>query len=79
MGVYPYMDERETFNEISLPKKEEFYSNLNMEDITDTNFTHAKKVCRDLEIKKLGEYHDLYLKSDILFFPDAFENLQKCV
>ena len=50
MGVYPYMDEWETFNEISLPKKEEFYRNLNMEDTTDANFMHAKKVCKDLEV-----------------------------
>ena len=75
MGVYSYMDQWETFNKTSLPKKKkEFYSNLNMEDITDTSYMHAKKVCKDFEIKKLGEYHDL--KSDISFLPDAFENLQ---
>ena len=54
MGVYSYMDEWETFNETSLPKKEEFYSNLNMEDITDTSYMHAKKVCKYFEIRKLG-------------------------
>ena len=44
-GVYPYeyMDDWEKFNETSLPEKEYFYSHLNMEDITDVDYTHAKK------------------------------------
>ena len=52
-GVYPheYMDEWEKFNETTLPAKEEFYSNLNMEDITDADYMHAKRVCKDFEIK----------------------------
>ena len=41
---YEYMDEWEKFNETSLPEKEEFYSNLNMEDITDADYMHAKRV-----------------------------------
>ena len=43
-AIYPYeyMDEREKNNETSLPKKD-FYSNLNMEDITDSHYNHAKK------------------------------------
>ena len=61
--VYPYeyMGESEKFNEIALPEKEEFYSNLNIEDITDADYVHGKIVCEDFEIKRLGEYHDLYL------------------
>ena len=39
------MDDWEKFYETPLPEKEDFYSNLNMEDITDTDYTHAKKVC----------------------------------
>ena len=38
-------------NETSLPQKEEFYSNLNMEDITDVHYMHAKRACKDFEIK----------------------------
>ena len=41
---YEYMDEWKKFNETSLPEKEEFYSNLNMEDITDADYMHAKRV-----------------------------------
>ena len=79
--VYPYgyMDEWEKFNETSLPEKEEFYSNLNMEVITNSDYLHTKRVCKDFEIKNLGEYHDLYLKSIhyfLLIFPKTSE---KCV
>ena len=47
------MDEREKFNETTLPEKEEFYSNLNMEDITDAaDYMHVKRICKDFEIRK---------------------------
>ena len=49
-----------------MPEKEDFYSNLNMEDITDADYMHVKKVFNDFEIKNLGEYHVLHLKSDTL-------------
>ena len=51
----------EKFNETSLPEKEAFYSYLNKEDMTDVDYAHAKRVCKDFEIKKLAEYHDLYV------------------
>ena len=66
----------EKFNEKSLPEKENFHS-LNMEDITDAGYMHAKRVCKDFEIKNLGEYHDLYLKNDTVFLADVFENLRE--
>ena len=66
--VHEYMDDWEKFNEIILPEKEELYNNLNLEDITDADYIHAKRVCEDFEIKNSGEYHDLYLKIDTLFF-----------
>ena len=53
------MDERGKFNETSLPENEEFYSNVNMEYITDVNHIHPEKVCRNFEIKNLVEYQDL--------------------
>ena len=58
-------------------KKKEFRSNLNTKDIADTDYMHAKRVCKDFEIKKLGEYHDLYLKIDTLLLADVFENFRK--
>ena len=47
-------------------KTQDFYSHLNMEDITDADYEHAKRVCKDFEIKIFGEYHDLYVQSDTL-------------
>ena len=59
---FEYMDDWEKFNETTLPEKEELYSNLNVEEITDTDNMHGKRVCKDSQIKNLGEYHDLNLK-----------------
>ena len=63
--VYPYeyIDGWEKFNETSLPEKEDFYSQLIMEDITGEEDAHAKKVSKDFEIKFFGEYYDLYGQS----------------
>ena len=60
------MDDWKKFNETSLPKQEDFYGHLNMEYITDPDYAHAKRVCKDFEIKILGEYHDLYVQGDTL-------------
>ena len=70
------MDDWEKFNETSLPEKEDFYSHLNMEDITDADYAHAKRVRKDFEIKFFGEYHDLYVQSDTLLLLDVFENFR---
>ena len=58
------MDDWEKFNENLLPEKEDFYSHLNMDDITDADCTNAKIVCKDFEVKRLGEYHDLYVQNN---------------
>ena len=70
------MDDWKKFNKTSLPEKEDFYIHLNMEDITDADYTHKKIVHKDFEINKLGEYHDLYVQSDTLFLGDAIDNFQ---
>ena len=77
-GVYPfgYIDDWEKFNETSLPEKDDFYSHLNMEDLINAGFAHAKRVCKDFEIKNLGEYHNLYVQSDTLLLADVFENFR---
>ena len=77
-GVYPYeyMDSWERFNETSLPPKKSFYSELNLEDISDKDYLHAQKVWDVFEIKNLGEYHDLYVQSDTLLLADVFEKFR---
>ena len=77
-GVYPYeyLDSGEGLDEISLPDKEAFYTILNMEDITDVDYGHAKRVFKNLNNKNLGDYHDLYVQGDTLLLADVFENLR---
>ena len=70
------MDDWEKFNETSLPEKENFCSHLNTEDITNANYAHAKRVCKDFELKNSGKYHDLYVQSDTLLLADEFENFR---
>ena len=48
-----------------------------MEDITNAEHMHARRVCKDFEIKNSGEYHNLYLKNDTSLLADVFENLRK--
>ena len=63
-GVYPYeyMNGWERFDETSLPDKETFYSSLNMENITDVDYRHAKRVFKNLTNKNLSDYHDFMFK-----------------
>ena len=49
-----------------ISREEDFYSYLSMDDSTAADYTHAKRVCKDFEVKRLGEYHDLYVQSDEL-------------
>ena len=53
-----------------------FYSHLNMQDITGADQAHVKRVCKDLVIKYLEEYHDLYVHSNTLLLADVFENFR---
>ena len=50
---YEYKDSWERFDETSLPKKEDFYSDLNMEGITNVDYKHAKRVWKNFKIKKI--------------------------
>ena len=80
--VYPYeyMDQSEKFKEESLSDKESFYSELNKEGLTDEDYAHAQKVWDALDIKNLGEYHDLYVQSDTALLADVFESFRdKCI
>ena len=77
-GIYPYdyMNGIEKFSEKKLPTKEEVYSKLNDCEVSDDDYNHAKKVWKEFGVKNLGEYHDLYLKSDVLLLADVFEEFR---
>lgn len=72
-GVYPYdyMDSFGKFSDQQLPPKEEFFSILTDEGISDAQYQHARKVWNTFNMRTMGEYHDLYLKSDILLLADV--------
>ena len=55
------------FKETQLPSKESFYNNLYEKEISDKEYKHAQEIWKIFKIKNLGEYHDLYLKTDVLF------------
>ena len=78
-GIYPYeyVDSFEKFTETSLPSKEEFYSSLNDQHISEEEYTHAKEVWKTFDCKTLGDYHDLYVKTDVALLADVFENFRK--
>ena len=74
------MDSQEWLDETSLPDKKAFYSEFYLEDITDKYYTHVQKIFEKFELKTLGDYHDLYVQSDILFAADVFQNFRnKCI
>ena len=77
-GAYPYeyADTWERFSEISLPSKGDFYSNLNMEDISDIDYRHANNVFKAFKLENLGDYHDLYVQSDTLLLADVFHSFR---
>ena len=81
-GVYPYeyIDGWDKFNEKIIPSKDSFYSNLTLENISETDYAHANNVFKKFNINNLGEYHDLYVRSDTLLLADIFENFrQSCL
>ena len=77
-GVYPYdyMDSFRRFSERSLPGIEDFYSILNDTNISESDYSHAKRVWSAFQIKDLGDYHDLYLRTDVLLLADVFESFR---
>ena len=48
-----------------------------MENITDSDYNYAKRICNDFKLKNLGEYYDLYLESDTLLLANIFKNVRE--
>ena len=76
-GVYPYdyVDCMKKLDETSLPPKEEFYSKLTGEGITDDDYQHAHTVWKEFNIESMKDYHKLYNLSDVLLSADILKTL----
>ena len=77
-GVFPYdyMNCLERLSETSLPFREDFYSKLNDEDVSTDDYNHAKKVWNEFQMKTMRDYHDLYIRTDVLLLADVFEEFR---
>ncbi|CAL1294548.1 unnamed protein product [Larinioides sclopetarius] len=78
-GVYPYeyMDSFQKFEEPRLPSIQSFESILTGSGISVDDYRHAQSVWNYFHLKNMGDYHDLYVKSDVLQLADVFENFRK--
>ncbi|GFY55333.1 uncharacterized protein TNIN_292571 [Trichonephila inaurata madagascariensis] len=78
-GVFPYdyFNSFEKCNDSSLPPTSKFYNKLNEKAISVEDYNHACKVFNEFHLNNLGEYCDLYVKTDVLLLTDLFENFRK--
>ena len=77
-GVYPYeyVSSWDRFEETQLPPIEDFYSKLNMSWLSKDDYQHAQRVWKEFRIFNLGEYHDLYLRTDVVLLANVFEEFR---
>ena len=81
-GIYPYeyMNNFKRFSEDKLPDKSNCFSSLKDKNITNKEYHRAAKMWNVFKIKTLGEYHDLYLNTDVLLLTNVFEKfIKKCL
>ncbi|GFS84345.1 uncharacterized protein TNCV_4605601 [Trichonephila clavipes] len=78
-GVFPYdyFDSFEKCKDSCLPPISKFYNKLNEEAISVEDYNHACEVFNEFHLNNLGEYCDLYVKTDVLLLTDLFENFRK--
>ena len=74
-GIYPYdyFNSFKRFKETNLPDIDKFFSSLKDCRISEGEYQRSCDVWKVFEIKNLGQYHDLYLKTDVLLLCDVFE------
>ncbi|KYM94064.1 hypothetical protein ALC62_15325 [Cyphomyrmex costatus] len=81
-GVFPYeyVDSVERLNDTRLPPRESFHSSLTGDTVSESDYALAENVWQRFSVRTLGEYSDLYLKTDVLLLADVFENFRdSCV
>ncbi|XP_070152494.1 uncharacterized protein [Polyergus mexicanus] len=81
-GVFPYeyIGCVDRLHETCLPPRESFYSSLTGDTVSESDYAHGENVWKRFSVRTLGEYSDLYLKTDVLLLADVFENFRdKCI
>ena len=75
-GIYPYeyVSSWDRFKEVKLPPIESFYSNLNMSNVSEDDYEHTQHVWKEFGIRNLGDYHDLYLRTNVILLANVFEH-----
>ena len=78
-GIYPceYITNCDKFKETELPPREAFYSKLNMSGVGNKDYEQRNRVWKEFGLKDLGEYHNLYLKMDVILLANVFEAFRK--
>ena len=78
-GTYPYdyMSKWSRMDETQLPPKDAFYSKLSDSHITDAEYAHAQTVWSAFNCSTMGDYHDLYMTTDVLLLADVFEEFRR--
>ena len=74
-GIYPFehMSIWDKFEETQIPPIEAFYRNLNMSSVSEDDYEHAQKGCKEFKIRNLGEHHDFYLQTYVILLANIFE------
>ena len=76
MYPYEYIDSWDKMNS-ELPCIDKLYSNLNMTGISKEDYEHAVKVWKEFKLNNMGEYHDLYLRTDVVLLANLFEQFRR--
>jgi len=74
---YTYFDSLDRLRETELPEKSKFYNDLTESEIDDRQYQHAWAVWRHFDMKSFKDYHDHYMKSDVLLLSDCFQNFRQ--
>ena len=77
--TYKYINSFQRFDARQLSPKEAFYSKLTRESVSDKDCQHAQNVWEECECQTLGDYHDLYLRTDVLLLANVFETCRRTV
>ena len=74
-GIYPYdyVNNWDKFDENKLPARSDFASKLKQKECSEEDYKHAETVWNAFACQKLLDYHELYMKTDVLLLADVFE------